>query len=72
MNTVMPYTIGKYFSVYNIGIHIKGMSWLFNYLTATTFRQPIKGNEQAAQMGRLILQKEGLHDSIPEYLKNQW
>ena len=33
------------------------MSWLFNYLTVTTFRQPIRGNEHAAQRIRLILQK---------------
>ena len=85
MNTVMPDTIWKYSPVYNIGIHIEGMiswvkihchnlcmSWLFNYLTATTSRQPIRGNKQAAQRGRLILQKEGLNDLIIEYRKNLW
>ena len=45
-----------------IHCHNLCMSLLFNYLTATTFRQPITGNEQAAQRVRLILQKEGLHD----------
>ena len=49
------------------------MSWLFNYLTVNTYRQPIRGNEHdAAQRVRLILQKEGLHDFILEYRKNQW
>ena len=46
-----------------IHCHNLCVSWLFNYLTVTTFKQPIRGNEHdAAQRVRLILQKEVLHD----------
>ena len=35
---------------------------VYNYLAATILRQPMRGIERTAQRGRLILQKEGLHD----------